>query len=75
MKSITTYEAKAHLSRILDEVAEGEVYVITRRGKPVAEIHARQDTRRSQPHPVLSKIRINYDPTEDLTADEWGELE
>jgi hypothetical protein len=26
-------------------------------------------------HPVLSKIKILYDPTEELTKEEWGEIE
>ena len=42
MKSVSTHEAKTHLSRILDEVSEGEVYVITRNGRPIAEL--RRDT-------------------------------
>jgi hypothetical protein len=25
------------------------------------------------PHPVMQRIRIDYDPTEPLTADEWSE--
>jgi len=38
MKSIGTYELKAHLSRILDEVEGGERILVTRNGEPVAEI-------------------------------------
>lgn len=38
MKSVGTFEAKTHLTRILDEVARGAEYVITKRGKPVARI-------------------------------------
>jgi hypothetical protein len=26
-------------------------------------------------HPVLSKIKIDYDPLEDLSENEWGEIE
>lgn len=33
-----TYSAKAHLSRLLDEVEAGGEVVITRRGKPVAKL-------------------------------------
>lgn len=44
MKSIGTYELKAHLSRILDEVEAGERILVTRNGEPVAEIvpHAKR---------------------------------
>jgi prevent-host-death family protein len=33
---IGSYEAKTHLSRLLDEVAEGETITITKHGVPVA---------------------------------------
>jgi prevent-host-death family protein len=38
MKTIGAYEAKTHLSRLLDEVAEGETITITKHGKPVARL-------------------------------------
>jgi len=43
MKTIKVgaFEAKTHLSQLLDEVEKGAVVTITRRGKPVAVI--RQD--------------------------------
>jgi len=36
MDTIGTFEAKTHLTRLLERVALGERIVITRRGKPVA---------------------------------------
>lgn len=36
MKEIGAYEAKTHLSRLLDEVAEGEKITITKHGVAVA---------------------------------------
>lgn len=75
MKSVSTHEAKTHLSRILEEVSKGEVYVITRNGKPVAELRSRPKTRRCEPHPVMSRIKVRYEPTEDLSAEEWGEIQ
>lgn len=38
MKEIGSFEAKTHLSRLLEEVAAGAEYVITRRGAPVAKL-------------------------------------
>jgi prevent-host-death family protein len=35
---IGAFEAKTRLSELLDRVARGQVYRITRRGKPVAEL-------------------------------------
>jgi len=36
MRSIGAYEARTHLSRLLDEVANGERITITKHGVPVA---------------------------------------
>ena len=36
MRTVGTNEAKAHLSQLIDDVADGEEVTITRRGKPVA---------------------------------------
>ena len=37
MQSIGAYEAKTHLPRLLDRVAQGESVTITRHGHPVAQ--------------------------------------
>jgi prevent-host-death family protein len=36
VKRLGAYEAKTHLSRLLDEVERGETYTITKHGRPVA---------------------------------------
>jgi prevent-host-death family protein len=36
MKTIGTFEAKTHLTRLLGEVAKGERILITNRGRPAA---------------------------------------
>lgn len=38
MRTIGAFEAKTHLSRLLDEVEKGGEIVITRRGKEVARL-------------------------------------
>jgi len=38
MRSVGSYEAKTHLSRLLSQVEKGETITITRRGKPIARI-------------------------------------
>lgn len=75
MKTVNTHEAKTHLSRILEEVERGEVYIISRNGIPVAELRKRSSLPRSKTDPVLSRVTINYDPVENLQEDEWGEIE
>jgi prevent-host-death family protein len=38
MKTIGSYEAKTHLSQLLDEVSRGETVEITKHGRPVARL-------------------------------------
>lgn len=38
MAEIGAYDAKTHLPRLLERVEKGERFVITRHGKPVAEL-------------------------------------
>ena len=76
MKTLNVHEAKTRLSAVLAEIAEkGETYIICRNGKPVADLVPHVRKSRVTPHPVLRRIRIKYDPTEPLTADEWPEEE
>jgi hypothetical protein len=47
---------------------------ISRRGKPITKpsrTNKNVDSRLGK-HPVMSKIKINYDPTEDMPDEEWG---
>lgn len=37
-RSIGSFDAKTHLSAYLERVEQGDSYVITRRGKPAAEL-------------------------------------
>lgn len=38
MTQVGAYEAKSHLSRLLDEVEHGASFTITRHGRPVARL-------------------------------------
>ena len=38
MLTVGTFEAKTHLSRLLDRVVQGEEITITRHGEPVAKL-------------------------------------
>jgi len=37
-QQIGAFEAKTHFSRIIDRAGQGEDFIVTRRGKPVAKI-------------------------------------
>ena len=74
MKTLNIHEAKTNLSAILKEIEEnGELVVICRNGKPIADISAHRPVDRLKVHHELSNIQINYDPTEPLSEDEWPE--
>lgn len=59
MKTITVgaFEAKTHLSQLLDEVERGAVVKISRRGKPVAILKQDDAISRENALNALSQIR------------------
>jgi antitoxin (DNA-binding transcriptional repressor) of toxin-antitoxin stability system len=69
---VNTHEAKSKLSKLLAAIEEkGEVVVICRSGKPVAEMKAISPAGdRLTPDPAL-RVELHYDPTEPLTEEEW----
>jgi len=38
MKTVNIHEAKTHLSRLVEEVAKGEPFIIAKAGRPVAKV-------------------------------------
>ena len=74
MKTLNIHETKTHLSTLLKEIeATGEKIVICRNGKPIADLSQHRPIDRLSTHPELSKIEINYDPTEPATEEDWPE--
>ena len=74
MKNVNIHEAKTNLSALLAEIeTTGSKVRICRHGKPIAELVPHRKRSRLKPHPKMSKIEINYNPTEPLTEDEWPE--
>lgn len=51
MKTVGAFDAKTHLSAILRAVEKGETYIITRHGRPVAEIRPATQEATTQPDP------------------------
>jgi antitoxin (DNA-binding transcriptional repressor) of toxin-antitoxin stability system len=51
MKKVNLYEAKTHLSSLLERVAGGETIVVCRRNVPVAELRPVPMARRT-PRPI-----------------------
>ena len=56
MKQIGSYEAKTNLPALLREVADGARLVITRSGKPVADLVPHPETKHD-PAVVIDQIR------------------
>jgi prevent-host-death family protein len=74
MKSVNTQQAKTQLSALLAEVeATGEPIVICRGGKPIADLVPHRGGARTVAHPVLSQVRLDYDPTAPLEDEDWPE--
>lgn len=57
MKTVGAYEAKTHLSRLLDEVEEGEDITITRYGQPVARLLPTRETTSSDRGEAVEALR------------------
>ena len=74
MKTVNVHEAKTNFSSLLARVEKDSAsIVICRNGEPIADLVPHKFINRIQPHPVLSKIKIKYDPTETASEQEWPE--
>jgi prevent-host-death family protein len=67
---VGAFEAKTHLSDLLDRVEQGEEIVITRRGRPVARLVA---TGNQQAEAAVSRLRA-LRQTATLGGLDWREL-
>ena len=60
MTEVALFEAKNRLSELIDRVQLGEVIVITRRGKAVAQLSlAQADDRVQQAHAAIANLRAS----------------
>lgn len=72
MKQINIHDAKTQFSSLVAEVEGGrERIVICRHGVPVADLVSHQASRVTKKSASLGGIKLNYDPTEPLSEDEW----
>ena len=63
MTRVNIQEAKTHLSRYVDEVEKGEVVVVCRHNRPVAELRAIQVIQPSRVRVAgLLKGRVDWEP-------------
>jgi antitoxin (DNA-binding transcriptional repressor) of toxin-antitoxin stability system len=73
MITVNTHEAKTKLSYLLTQIEENnETVLVCRNGKPIAEIAPIKKAKNPlKQHKKLLGVKINYDPTEPLSEDEW----
>ena len=57
MIKIGAFEAKTHLSSLLDKVTQGEDVLITRRGLPVARLVPATQAQREETESVIGALR------------------
>jgi prevent-host-death family protein len=49
MQVINIHEAKTHLSRLIEQVADGEPFIIAKSGKPMAKVMPLDAAERGEP--------------------------
>lgn len=57
MRYVGAFEAKTHLSRLLDSVKQGETITITKRGQPVARLVPPESQNRERAIAAVQNIR------------------
>jgi prevent-host-death family protein len=72
MITLGAFEAKTHLSSLLDRVAQGEEVVITKRGKPVARLVPVDRPPRHDLDSVIARLKELRDQTRPGPG--WTEL-
>lgn len=61
-KTVNVHEAKTHLSRLLEQVAQGEEIVIARSGRPMARLVAvKGSTGRRKAGSARGQVRMSED--------------
>jgi prevent-host-death family protein len=78
MKQVNVHEAKTRLSRLLQEVEDGEEIVIARNGEPVARL-VRVEPERKPREPGWAKGKVwmapDFDEFDDDMARDFGLLD
>ena len=60
MKTIGAFSAKTHLSDLLNQVARGESFLITKRGKPMAALSPVAVAKKQGPKDMVSDFRKQF---------------
>jgi len=60
MKTVGAFSAKTHLSDLLDQVARGETFLITKRGKPMASLSPITTRKQQGPKDMIEAFRKEF---------------
>lgn len=61
VRSINIYQAKTHLSKLVDQAAAGEDVLISRAGKPVARLRALREAKRPVRWLLKGRVKLSRD--------------
>ena len=69
MRTVSIAEAKAHLSKLVEQAEAGETICITRRGKPAAQISAVRQPRKRIDTAALRALTERMTPQTESAGD------
>jgi len=67
MSELGAYEAKTHLPQLLKRVEEGETFIITRHGRPVAELRPVNIRSKEKRRAIIERMK-SFQKTHTLDA-------
>lgn len=72
VRTIGAFEAKTHFSELLEKARQGTVFIVTRRGIPVAQLGPSEQTTK---HPVFGSAegRVHMQPDFDAPLEDMTE--
>jgi prevent-host-death family protein len=73
MRSINIHQAKTHLSRLVEEVANGEPFIIAKAGKPIAQVIPIKDA--AKPKRRIGFMKGQYTVPDDIKTPFAAEIE
>ncbi|MGH9598511.1 MAG: type II toxin-antitoxin system Phd/YefM family antitoxin [Terracidiphilus sp.] len=74
MRTVNIHEAKTHLSRLVEEAAQGEPFVIAKAGKPMVTV-MRIDAPARRPSQRIGMLEGKYNVPADIKTMFAGEIE
>lgn len=68
-----SFEAKTHFSSLLEQVEQGEEFLITRHGHPIAKLTSIKSHERKQVHHAIKRLKALAE-TQTLQGLDWKAL-